>query len=425
MSQATLALAAFFVTYALIVSEKMHRTTAALLGAAVVIVGGVLEQGQAVRAIDFNTLGLLIGMMMLVRLTGDTGVFEYTAIKVAKLAGGHPWRSLAGLALVTAGASALLDNVTTVLLIVPVTLKLARELKTDPMPFLLSEILASNIGGTATLIGDPPNILIGSATGLSFMDFLLNLGPVIAVVLGVSLVGFYLVWGRGMRAEAAARRRIMDMDERAAIRDSRLLRKAGIVLALTMVGFFLHAQLHLESATVALGGAALLLAWSGKNVDHVLHGVEWPTIFFFIGLFVVVGAVESTGLLAQVAAWVMRQTGGDMNVTTAAVLWLSAVASGVVDNIPFVATMIPVIQAMGQVAAAPLDQAPLWWALSLGACLGGNGTLVGASANVVVADMAADEGHRIGFGRFLRVGVPFTLIAVLISWAYLHMRYLA
>lgn len=424
MSQETLALAVFFLTYALIVSEKMHRTVAALLGAAVVIVGGVLEQEQAVRAIDFNTLGLLIGMMMLVHLTGETGVFEYTAIKVAKLAGGDAWRSLAGLALVTAVASAFLDNVTTVLLIVPVTLKLTRELKTDPLPFLLSEILASNVGGTATLIGDPPNILIGSATGLSFMDFVVNLGPVVALIMAVSLVGFYLVWGRKMRVEDAAKRRVMALDERAAITDRRLLGQAGIVLALTLAGFFLHAQLHLESATVALSGAALLLAWSGKNVDRILGGVEWPTIFFFVGLFVVVGALESTGLLEQLAVWVMGKTGGDTTVTAMAILWLSAVASGVVDNIPFVATMIPVIQAMGEVAKGPLELEPLWWALSLGACLGGNSTLVGASANVVVADMADDEGNPIGFMRFLRIGVPFTLVSVVVASGYLYIRYL-
>ncbi|TEB14148.1 Inner membrane protein YbiR [Pelotomaculum sp. FP] len=420
--QSVIAIAIFLITYAIIVSEKIHRTVIALLGAVMVILLGILHLETAVEAIDFNTIGLLVGMMIIVGVTRKTGVFEYLAIKAAKASGGAPLKILAALALVTAVLSAFLDNVTTVLLIVPVTFAITSQLKISPWPFLFTEILASNIGGTATLIGDPPNIMIGSATGLGFMDFAFNLTPVIIVVYVTTIFLLQFLYRDKLYAPEQLKANIMLMNERDEIKDAVLLKKCLVVLALTILGFVLHQYVHLESSVIALAGASLLLLISGEDVEHALQAVEWPVLFFFIGLFVIIGALEEVGVIEMVAKWALETTGGNMLPTGMLILWLSAIASAFVDNIPFVATMIPLIQDMGRLGGIA-DLNFLWWALSLGACLGGNGTLIGASANVVVVGMAEKRGVRVTFVEFMKVAFPLMLLSILICTGYLLLFY--
>lgn len=416
--QSTIAIAVFLITYAIIVSEKIHRTVIALVGAMVVILLGILSLENAVLAIDFNTIGLLTGMMIIVGITRKTGVFEFLAIKAARASGGEPLKILAALALVTAILSALLDNVTTVLLIVPVTFAITSQLKISPYPFLFTEILASNIGGTATLIGDPPNIMIGSATGLGFMDFVLNLTPVIIIVYVVTIFLLQYIFRNQMDTPDELKASILNMNEQDEIKDPVLLKKCLIILGLTILGFFLHQYVHLESSVIALTGASFLLLVTREDVEHALQAVEWPVLFFFIGLFVIVGALEEVGVIEAVAKWGLETTGGNLLPTGMLILWLSAIASAFVDNIPFVATMIPLIQDMGRLGGIA-DLNLLWWALSLGACLGGNGTIIGASANVVVIGMAEKRGFRITFIQFLKLAFPLMLISIVISTGYL------
>ncbi len=412
----------FILVYALIVSEKVHRTIAALAGAVIMILFGFILQEKAIEAIDFNTLGLLIGMMVIVEITKHTGLFEYMAVKAAKWAKGEPMKLMLALSLITAVASALLDNVTTVLLVVPVTFSITHTLRVKAFPFLMALIFASNIGGTATLIGDPPNIMIGSAVGLSFMDFVKNNGPVVIVVQAVTSLIFYLIYRKDIKVEEEYRKEVMAMNELDFIKDTRLLYKSLTVLGLTILGFILHGFLHLEPATLAIGGATLLMAVARVKPEKILKEVEWPVIFFFIGLFVMVGTLEELGVLKLIAAEAVKLTEGNLLLTGMLILWLSAIASAFIDNIPFVATMIPLIQNMGQIGG--VDVGPLWWALSLGACLGGNGTLVGASANVVVAGMAEERGQHISFKKFLKVGFPIMLVSIVISTVYLYLFYL-
>jgi len=360
-------------------------------------------------------------------------MFQYVAIWSAKVARGSPWAMLALLTLVTALVSALLDNVTTVLLMAPVTLVIAEQLKIPPYPFLFTEILASNIGGTATLIGDPPNIIIGSATGLTFNDFLANLAPVILIALAAQIAINHLIWGRKMKVDEAARARVMAFKPVEAINDRPLLWKSLLVLALVIVGFVLAHPLHLEPGSIAMLGAALLLLLENvgrsaedqsHSVHHTFSEVEWITIFFFVGLFIIVAGVEHSGLLSLLAHELIRVTGGDLTVTTLAVLWASAFLSAIIDNIPFVATMIPVIKNMAVNFGGPEGLLPLWWALSLGACLGGNGTLIGASANLTVAGIGERAGVPFRFVPFLLMAFPMMLMSVLISTAYVYLRYL-
>ena len=422
--QAIYAIAIFLVIYALIISEKIHRTIVAMIGAILMIGAGIVSQETAIHHIDFNTLGLLIGMMIIVSITAQTGLFKYIAVWAAKKANGNPVRILVALGLITALASAFLDNVTTVLLMVPVTFSITRQLRVPPIPYLLTQIFASNIGGTATLIGDPPNIMIGSAVKeLTFMAFIVNLAPVVVVILAVT-IAILAFWYRGqLHTEPELQKELMQMNEKDELTDSKLLKKSLFVLALTIGGFFAHQALHLESATVALAGAFLLLLITGEAyLEPALERVEWTTIFFFIGLFVLVSGLMETGVIAKLAQEAMAFTGGNPKETALLILWLSAIASAFVDNIPFVATMIPMIQEMGKMGMDHLE--PLWWALSLGACLGGNGTLIGASANVIVAGMAAKEGHHISFMRFLWIGFPLMLISIVISTVYMYIRYL-
>ncbi len=423
----------FVLTYVVIVTERVNRAIVSLLGAGLMITTGVLNQQMAVRGIDFNTLGLLTGMMVIVAITRRCGVFQYVAVWSAKKVGAQPWGILVMLSIVTAVFSALLDNVTTVLLIAPVTLLITEELKVNPYPFLFAEIFASNIGGTATLIGDPPNIMIGSAVGLSFNDFVLNLAPITPLILVLTLVVIYFIWGRSMEATPDSRRRVMDFNEREAITDVRLLKQSLAVLALVIAGFVMAHPLHLEPATIAMFGAALLLLLSNlpnnaeeqsENVHHTFGEVEWVTIFFFVGLFIVVHGIEHAGLLNILADEVLKLTGGDMTNTALAIMWVSAVASAIVDNIPFVATMIPMINAMGPTFGGADALMPLWWSLALGACLGGNGSLIGASANLIVAGFAERAGHRIRFLPFMFMAFPLMLISIVIASVYLYLRYL-
>lgn len=427
-----LATVVMIVTYGVIISERLNRSIIALLGAMLMIMLGLLTQEQAVAAIDFNTIGLLVGMMIIVSITRKCGVFEYLAIWSAKLVKASPAGILAMLAVVTAVASAFLDNVTTVLLVVPVTLVITEALSVNPYPFLFSQIFASNIGGTATLVGDPPNILIGGQVGLSFNDFVLNLAPVIVVILVVHVISMHFIWGRRMSAAADLRARVMGFDEKKAITDPRLLKLASLVLALVIVAFVLARQLGLESGTIGMGGAALLLMLDniGKSAEHqsenvlkVYNEIEWITIFFFVGLFIVIAGVEHAGLLKLLADKLLAATGGDFTVTGMSVLWSSAVLSAIVDNIPFVATMIPLIKAMAPAFGGPEGLMPLWWCLSLGACLGGNGTLIGASANLTVAGIAERNGIPFRFMTYTKIAFPLMLIHVAICNVYVMWRY--
>ncbi|QJD86518.1 ArsB/NhaD family transporter [Cohnella herbarum] len=423
--QAILALAVFLITYGMIIAEKIHRTIVAMLGGLLVVALGIVDVESAiVHHIDFNTLGLLIGMMIIVSVTAKTGLFSYIAIVAAKKAKGEPVRIMIALALVTAVASAFLDNVTTVLLIVPVTFSLTRQLKVHPFPFLFTQILASNIGGTATLIGDPPNIMIGSAVKeLTFMAFIDNLAPIVIVIMAVHLPLFVLLFRKKLRTSDEYKRGIMEMDESKLITDRPLLIRSLVILGLTIAGFFLHQALHVESSVVALIGAFLLLLLAGEHtMEEAFTKVEWATIFFFIGLFTLVGALVDTGIISDLAVKAIDLTGGNLTATAMLILWMSAIASAFMDNIPFVATMIPLIQEMGNMGVSNLE--PLWWSLALGACLGGNGTLIGASANLITAGLAAKEGYPITFVKFLKYAFPLMLLSIVISSVYVYLRYL-
>ncbi|MBD3917495.1 ArsB/NhaD family transporter [Paenibacillus sp. PR3] len=423
--QALLAIAIFLFAYGFIISEKIHRTILAMIGGLLMVACGIVDQETAIHHIDFNTLGLLIGMMIIVSITADTGLFRYVAIKAAKRAQGSPVRIMISLAVITAIASAFLDNVTTVLLIVPVTFSITRQLGVSPFPFLISQIVASNVGGTATLIGDPPNIMIGSAVKeLTFMAFITNLAPIVVIVMASYIPLFVFMFRKQLQTSEERKRSIMELNVNGLITDSRLLVKCLSVLAVTIIGFFLHQAFHFESATVALAGAFILLLISGEHqMEHAISKVEWTTIFFFIGLFVLVSGLVETGVIADLAARAIDLTGGDPVAASMLIMWMSAIASAFVDNIPFVATMIPMIQEMGSMGVANLE--PLWWSLALGACLGGNGTLIGASANLITAGLAAKEGHPIRFLQYLKYGLPLMLVSVALSSIYVYLRYLA
>ncbi len=425
--------ALLFFTYGVLVIDRLNRSIVALLGGGLMIACGLVDQNQAIAGQDFNTLALLIGMMLLVAIARPSGMFQYLAFWSVRRARGRPDLLLALLGLVTAVVSAFLDNVTTVLLIVPVTLVIAGELRLDPYPFLFSEIFTSNIGGTATLIGDPPNILIGSATGLSFNQFVFHLAPVITAVLLIQLFIGHLLWGRRMRIDPAAQARVLAFKPGDAIADRSLLVKSLIVLALTILGFVAGDRLGFRPGSVALAGAAILLLldnWHRPNEEqsrriHAVFGeVEWITIFFFVGLFVVVAGVEHAGVLDWLARVILQTTGGERAPAATLILWAAALLSAVIDNIPFVATMIPVIKSMGPSLGGDSALQPIWWALSLGACLGGNGTLIGASANLTVAGIAERNGIPFGFMTFLKFAFPMMLVSIAIAMLYIYLRYL-
>jgi len=429
-----LAVSILLVVYAVIMAEKFNRAVLSLLGAGLMILCGVITQQQAVEGIDFNTIGLLTGMMVIVAISQKTGMFQYVAIKAAKAVKGNPWGVLVMLSVVTAVFSAFLDNVTTVLLIAPVTLLITDALGVRPYPYLFAQILASNVGGTATLIGDPPNIMIGSAANLSFYDFLVNLAPITPVIFVVMLIAIWFMFGRDLHASEEHKALVMQFDENEAIQNVPLLKKSLSVLFLVIASFTVAHQLHLEPASIAMFGAAalLLLQTLGQPLadkDHAYEGimaeVEWTTIFFFVGLFIIVTGVEHTGVIELMANKTLALTGGDFVATAGVILWVSAIASALIDNIPFVATMIPLIQSMAPTFGGPEALIPLWWALALGACLGGNGSLIGASANLIVAGFAQRAGHPIAFLVFMKHAFGLMLISIAISHVYLYYRYLA
>ncbi len=418
-----LAVIIFVATYAIIISEKIHRTVIALTGALLMILLGIINQELAVEGIDFNTLGLLIGMMVIVGIAKECGMFQYVAIWATKVGKGKPMRIFLLLGAITALFSAFLDNVTTVLLIVPVVFVVAHNLKTNPKPFLIGAILLSNLGGTATLIGDPPNILIGSAANLSFNQFIVNLGPISVIASLVTLGLLFLLYRKQFVSSAETESAILKFNPREAITDRSLLVKSLFVIGLVLLGFFTHTTTHLEAATIALAGAALLLLLTMNEPEEHFKEIEWTSIFFFVGLFVLVVGLEHVGAIRLLAEKLLEVTGGNLTITTLAILWGSGVFSAVIDNIPFVATMIPLIQDVGSLSSMPLE--PLWWALALGADMGGNATIVGASANVVVSGMAEKEGHKISFFEYMKVATPLTVVALLLCTGYLYIRYLA
>lgn len=411
----------FLLVMVAIVSEKVHRAAASLAGAVILLVTHVLTVDSAIEHVDVNTIGVLVGMMLFVAVVKNSGLFEYIAIKSAKLTHGKPWAIMAVFTIITAALSAFLDNVTTVLLVGPMTLAITSILKVNPVPFLLTQILASNMGGTATLIGDPPNIMIGSEAGLGFADFILNTAPVIVIIMAASLLCFYLMFGRKLKVSNDAMQAVMELDENRAIKDKSLLIKSVVMIGLVVIGFMFHSSLGMESCTIALLAAVIMMIVGKQDVEDVIMGVEWSTILFFIGLFVVVGGMEENGVIDQLATLLIGMTGGNLVLTMLIILWVSAIVSSFLDNIPFVATLIPMILAIQ--AESGMDVTPLWWALSLGACLGGNGTLIGASANVVLSGISNKNGYPITFMSYLKVGFPMMILSVAISMVYLLLRF--
>ncbi|ACJ16948.1 arsenical pump membrane protein [Thermococcus onnurineus NA1] len=423
MEQVIIAVAVFLFTYALIISERVHRTVAALFGASIVLFLGIVPWEMLPEYLDLGTLLLLIGMMIIVNTAKASGLFEFIAIKTAKFAKGSPMKVLIMFSFVTALVSSVLDNVTTVLLLTPMLLYITRLMDVNPIPFLLAEIFASNIGGTATLIGDPPNIMIGSAAGLSFTEFLLNMGPIAAIDLAIALGIIYLAYRNEMKTSKAKRERILSTIERLredeAIRDYTLFKKSVTVIIGVVLLFFVHDRLEIPPAVVALTGASVLLMWSRMEPTEILEKIEWTAIFFFMGLFIIVGSLVETGVIDDVAQWLLgyvHTTGQALVMVT----WFSAIASAIVDNIPLTAAMIPLIKSMG----TSMDVYPLWWALSLGACLGGNGTAIGASANIVVLGIASREGVKITFMDFLKIGLVIMFTTVAAGMGLLWIRYI-
>ena len=415
-----IAIVVFVVVMVAIVTEKIHRALAAVVGAMILLILHVVSFDAAMEHVDFNTLGVLLGMMLFVAVVKLSGLFEYLAIKCARLAKGNPWLVMVLFVCLTAVLSALLDNVTTVLLIGPMTVTVCRLLDLDPLPFFLAEIMASNIGGTATLIGDPPNIMIGSAAGLSFADFVMVDAPAAIICLIVMIGLFYLLFGSKFKVDEEHRRALMERDEREEIKNPTLLRQSVIMIILVTAGFMLHGSLGIESCVVALTAAGILMLISGERIEEALAHVEWTTLVFFAGLFIVVGALSEVGVIGMLAQALIDVTGGSTFIAMLVLLIASAIISSFLDNIPFVATMIPILLSM---EATGMDVAPLWWAVSLGACLGGNGTLIGASANVVMSDISRKNGHVITFAHFFKVGFPTMLATVAVSAIYLIVRF--
>lgn len=429
-----LSTAILIISYLILFTEKLNRAVVALFGAVVMILTGVLTQETAIKGIDFNTLALLIGMMIIVGIAEKSGMFQYVAVWSAKKVKASPRGLMIVFGIVTAVFSALLDNVTTVLLVAPVTFQITRKLKINPYPYLIMEIFASNIGGTATLIGDPPNILIGSALQLSFMDFVYELTPIVAAAMLVLIIAFDLIWGRKMVASEKSKQAVMHLNEKDTITDSVLLVKSLAVLLAVIIGFMAAEHFHIANGTIAILGAVILLilyTWGNNHsdrehkVEEAFGLVDWTTIFFFAGLFAIVYGLEESGVLALMGNKFIEITDGSIEKAAMIVVWMSAFVSTAIDNIPFVATMIPMIKSMEASLGGREAMMPVWWALSLGACFGGNGSLIAASANVIVAGMAQREGHPIHFLRFLIWSIPVMLISILMAAVYLHLRWFA
>ncbi len=421
MNELIVAVVIFFITYAIIVTEKIDRMVIALLGGMLMItLIPSYTQHEAFKGIDLNVIFLLAGMMIIAGVVSETGLFQWLSVRAVQIGKGNPVRILQILAVITAVGSALLDNVTVVVLIAPVTLFIASSLGISAIPLLVGEVIASNIGGAATLIGDPPNILIGSAAGIDFVTFFVNMAPLVIVCLVVYVIIIPLIF-RGSLPNVNMEEKATSLDASGLITNPVLLRQSLIVLGAVLVGFLLHSTFHLDTATIALTGAVVLLAWSQRDIHKSLESVEWPTLLFFVGLFVMVEGLVWVGAIEMAANWLLDLTGGDQTVTTLAILWVSAIASGIIDNIPYTATMIPLIQSLGE---RGVDTWPLWWALAIGADFGGNATLIGASANVVVASFASRAGHHISFMKFAAYGIIVTFITLIFGTVYVYVRYL-
>lgn len=418
--QQIIAIVIFLCTMGAIITGKVHNTVASLTGAACLVLTHILSIEDCVNAVDVETICILVGMMLLVAVIKNSGIFEYIAIKAAKIAKGRPWPIMVIFILITAVCSGMLDNVTTVLLVGPMTLAITNILKVDPVPYIITQIMASNIGGTATLIGDPPNIMIGSAAKLSFVDFILNTGFATLFVIIVGLICMYFIYGRKLFVTDEAIAKVMQLDENKAIKDKKLMHESVIVIILVALCFIFHDQLGVQSCTVAIAAACIMLLIGGQEPEEIIADVEWPTILFFIGLFIVVGGMKKVGVITMLANALVAATGGNMIITMMVILWVSAIVSSFLDNIPFVATLIPMILTM---QAEGMDVAPIWWALSLGACLGGNGTLIGASANVVLSGISKNNGHPITFGQYFKIGFPMMILSIVVCSVFLLIRF--
>ena len=414
------AIVVFVLVMGAIMTEKLHRATATLAGAVLLVICGVMTGKQAIGYIDFNTIGVLVGMMIVVAVIRTTGMFEYISIKAAKAAKGDPWKILIAFVLITAILSAFLDNVTTVLLVGPMSIAIARMLEINPVPFLMMQILASNVGGTATMIGDPPNIMIGSASGLSFMDFITNTGAAAVLIIIAQIIVMKFLYKEQLESGPINKTSVMNLDPDKSITNRKLMKQSIAVMVLVVIGFVIHDKLGFDSCMIALGAAAIMLIIGHQEVDQIISEVEWTTIVFFMSLFVVVGGLERTGVIHSISSWLISATEGHYILTMLVLLWASALLSSVLDNIPFVATLIPLVLTMQQQG---MNVEAFWWAISLGACLGGNGTMIGASANVVLSDIANKHGYPITFKSYLRVGFPFMLMSVGIATVFLLVRY--
>ncbi len=423
--------ALLIVAYIFIATEKIPKVTIALLGGALTVVLGLISQAKItdgainphyfINFVDFNVIFLLVSMMMIVCITTKSGVFSWLANELLKMTKGHPIKILVALGLFTAVVSAFLDNVTTVILIMPITFSIAKKLDINPIPYLLTEIVASNIGGTATLIGDPPNIIIGSAAGFAFMDFIKELTGVVFVILLAVILMLAVCFRKSLKADPEKMAEIAKIDNSHTITDKKLMVRSLIVLSLVILGFVLHDMIHIETCIVAMLGASVLLLF--EKPTQILYEVEWNTIFFFIGLFMIIGGLEASGGIKLMAEWVLNVTQGSESATAMIILWASGIISGIIDNIPYTATMAPMIAEIQNVMGADYAY-PLWWCLSLGACLGGNMTIIGAAANVIVSENAAKEGHPITFMSFLKYGIPIVFISLAISTAYIYIKFL-
>lgn len=418
--QQIIAIIIFLCTMTAIITGKVHNTVAALTGAVLLVLTHILSIEDCVNAVDVETICILVGMMLLVAVVKNSGIFEYIAIKAAKLAKGRPWPIMVIFIIITAVLSGMLDNVTTVLLVGPMTLAITNILKVDPVPYIITQIMASNIGGTATLIGDPPNIMIGSAAKLSFVDFIMNTGFATLFVVIVGLICMYFIYGRKLFVTDESIAKVMQLDEQKAIKDRKLMHESVVVIIIVALCFIFHDQLGVESCTIAIAAACLMLLIGGQEPEEIVLSVEWPTILFFIGLFIVVGGLKKVGVITLLANGLLSLTGGNMIITMMVILWVSAIVSSFLDNIPFVATLIPMILTM---QSEGMDVAPIWWALPLGACLGGNGTLIGASANVVLSGISKNNGHPITFAQYFKIGFPMMILSIVVCSIFLLVRF--
>ena len=420
MGEATISVVIFLIVMIVIITEKINRAVVAVGGAMLLFITGVMSVESGAGYIDYNTIGVLVGMMLFVSVVKNSGLFEYMAIKAAKVAKGSPAKMMVIFVIITAVLSCMLDNVTTVLLIGPMTFAITKELEINPVPYILTQILASNIGGTATLIGDPPNIMIGSAAGLTFMDFIANNGIIIAIVLAATIVCFLFIFRKDFSVSSHHISRVMAMDERELIKDRALLHKSVVMIVLVALGFIFHGNLGVDSSVIALTAAIIMMIIGRQPAEETILDVEWTTIIFFVALFVVVGGMVEPGVIDRLANIIVDVTGGEKIMAMLIILWVSAILSSTLDNIPFVATMVPLIASMGETG---MDVTPLWWALSLGACLGGNGTIIGASANVVLTGISAKNGYPVTYMQFLKVGFPMMIMSVILCMGFLLLKY--